>query len=42
MIINYQNRSLSRDIDPLKVIDFSIYPTILCDVRRPKGAKYAL
>jgi len=42
MIINYQDKSLSRDIEPLKSIDFSTYSTILCDVRWPEGAKYAL
>ena len=42
MIINYQDKSLSRDIEPLKSVDFSTYSTILCDVRWPEGAKYAL
>jgi sulfofructose kinase len=42
MIINYQDKSLSREIEVLKLIDFSIYSTILCDVRWPEGAKYAL
>jgi sulfofructose kinase len=42
MIINYQDKSLSRDIEPLKSVDFSTYETILCDVRWPEGAKYAL
>jgi sulfofructose kinase len=42
MIINYQDKSLSRDIEPLKSIDFSVYSTILCDVRWPEGAQYAL
>jgi len=42
MIINYQDKSLSRDIAPLKKIDFSGYSTLLCDVRWPEGAKYAL
>ncbi|MDB1125909.1 PfkB family carbohydrate kinase [Vibrio algarum] len=42
MIINYQDKSLIRDIEPLKSVDFSTYSTILCDVRWPEGAKYAL
>ncbi|WP_375748605.1 PfkB family carbohydrate kinase [Vibrio sp. HN007] len=42
MIINYQDKSLSRDIEPLKSVDFSTYETILCDVRWIEGAKYAL
>jgi sulfofructose kinase len=42
MIINYQDKSLSRDVEPLKSVDFSTYSTILCDVRWPEGAKYAL
>ncbi|WCE32172.1 PfkB family carbohydrate kinase [Vibrio sp. SCSIO 43137] len=42
MIINYQDPSLSRDIEPLKSVDFSTYSTILCDVRWPEGAEYAL
>lgn len=42
IIINYQDKSLSRDIGPLKSVDFSTYETILCDVRWPEGAKYAL
>jgi sulfofructose kinase len=42
MIINYQDKSLSRDVEPLKAVDFSTYETILCDVRWPEGAKYAL
>lgn len=42
MIINYQDKTLSRDIEPLKTVDFSTYSTILCDVRWPEGAKYAL
>jgi sulfofructose kinase len=42
MIINYQDKSLSRDIEPLKAIDFSQYETVLTDVRWPEGAKYAL
>ncbi|WP_413701880.1 PfkB family carbohydrate kinase [Psychromonas sp. KJ10-10] len=42
MIINYQDKTLSRDIEALKSIDFSVYSTILCDVRWPEGAKYAL
>ncbi len=42
MIINYQDKSLSRDIALLESVDFSTYSTILCDVRWPEGAKYAL
>lgn len=42
MIINYQDKSLSRDPKPLENIDFSQYETILTDVRWPEGAKYAL
>lgn len=42
MIINYQDKSLSRNIEPLKTIDFSQYETVLTDVRWPEGAKYAL
>ncbi|WED24842.1 PfkB family carbohydrate kinase [Vibrio sp. JC009] len=42
MIINYQDKSLSRDVKPLEAVDFSTYETILCDVRWPEGAKYAL
>ncbi len=42
MIINYQDKSLSRDPKPLKRVDFSQYETVLTDVRWPEGAKYAL
>jgi sulfofructose kinase len=42
MIINYQDKSLSRDIAPLKSVDFSKYSAILTDVRWPEGAKHAL
>lgn len=42
MIINYQDKSLSRDIERLKTVDFSTYSTVLCDVRWPEGAEYAL
>ncbi|PJC86897.1 ribokinase [Vibrio sp. HA2012] len=42
MIINYQDKSLSRDIEPLLSVDFSKYSAILVDVRWPEGAKYAL
>lgn len=42
MIINYQDKSLSRDIAPLKTLDFSDYQTVLTDVRWPEGAKFAL
>lgn len=42
MIINYQDKSLSRDITPLKNVDFSTFSAILCDVRWTEGAKYAL
>lgn len=42
MIINYQDKSLSRDIEPLKSVCFSIYSTTLCDVRWPECAKYTL
>lgn len=42
MIINYQDKSLSRDITPLKELDFSGYKTVLTDVRWPEGAKFAL
>lgn len=42
MIINYQDKSLSRATDPLKDIDFSGYSAVLCDVRWPEGAKFAL
>ncbi|MDV7103360.1 PfkB family carbohydrate kinase [Vibrio sp. TH_r3] len=42
MIINYQDKLLNRDIEPLRSVDFSTYSTLLCDVRWPEGAKYAL
>ncbi|WEM45263.1 PfkB family carbohydrate kinase (plasmid) [Photobacterium sp. DA100] len=42
MIINYQDTSLKRDTKPLELIDFSIYKTVLTDVRWVEGAKYAL
>ncbi|MCW8333256.1 sugar kinase [Vibrio paucivorans] len=42
MIINYQDKSLSRDPKQLESIDFSQYETVLTDVRWPEGAKYAL
>ena len=42
MIINYQDKSLSRDTGPLESVDFSKYSTILTDVRWIEGAKYAL
>lgn len=42
MIINYQDKSLSRDPKPLERVDFSQYETVLTDVRWPEGAKYAL
>ncbi|MFA0442694.1 sugar kinase [Vibrio sp. 10N.222.51.C12] len=42
MIINYQDESLSKDITPLKNVDFSTYSTILTDVRWLEGATYAL
>ncbi|USD67723.1 PfkB family carbohydrate kinase [Vibrio sp. SCSIO 43136] len=42
MIINYQDPSLSRDITPLKAINFSNYQAVLTDVRWTEGAKYAL
>ena len=42
MIINYQDKSLTRDIARIKAIDFSVYEAVLCDVRWPEGAKYAL
>lgn len=42
MIINYQDKSLSRDAKPLERVDFSQYETVLTDVRWPEGAKYAL
>lgn len=42
MIINYQDKSLSRDAKQLETIDFSQYETVLTDVRWPEGAKYAL
>ncbi|MFT6139288.1 MAG: sulfofructose kinase [Psychromonas sp.] len=42
MIINYQDKSLSRDITPLNNVDFSTFSTILCDVRWTEGAQYAL
>jgi sulfofructose kinase len=42
MIINYQDKTLSRDPKPLESLDFSQYETILTDVRWPEGAKYAL
>ncbi len=42
MIINYQDKSLSRDTKQLESIDFSQYETVLADVRWPEGAKYAL
>jgi sulfofructose kinase len=42
MIVNYQDRSLSKDPSPLHSVDFSTYSTILTDVRWIEGAKYAL
>lgn len=42
MIINYQDKSLSRDPKPLERVDFSQYETVLTDVRWPEGATYAL
>lgn len=42
MIINYQDKSLSRCPKQLESIDFSQYETVLTDVRWPEGAKYAL
>lgn len=42
MIVNYQDKTLSKDASPLKNVDFSTYSTILTDVRWLDGAKYAL
>lgn len=42
MIVNYQDKSLSKDASPLENVDFSTYSTILTDVRWINGAKYAL
>ncbi len=42
MIINHQDKLLSKDCSPLQFIDFSAFSTILCDVRWTEGAKYAL
>jgi sulfofructose kinase len=42
MIVNHQDAALSRDIEVLKNVDFSQFDAILCDVRWPEGAKYAL
>lgn len=42
IIINYQDKSLSRDPAALQQIDFSGYSALLCDVRWPEGAQYAL
>lgn len=42
MIINHQDPKLSRDTAMLKSVDFSQFDAILCDVRWPEGAKYAL
>jgi sulfofructose kinase len=42
MIINYQDKSLSKDPTALHSVDFSTYSTILTDVRWIEGAKYAL
>lgn len=42
MIINHQDPKLSRDTAMLESVDFSQFDAILCDVRWPEGAKYAL
>ena len=42
MIVNYQDQGLSKEAEWLKKINFAQYDSILCDVRWPAGAKYAL
>lgn len=42
MIINHQDKLLSKDSSPLHSIDFSAFSALLCDVRWLEGAKYAL
>lgn len=42
MIINYQDSTLSRSADWLEAVDFSLFETVLCDVRWHEGASYAL
>jgi sulfofructose kinase len=42
MIINYQDSTLSRSADWLETVDFSLFETVLCDVRWHEGAAYAL
>lgn len=42
LIVNYQDSDLSGDAEWLKEINFAPYQSILCDVRWPVGAKYAL
>ncbi len=42
MIINYQDKSLSRDATWMENIDFAKFEAVLCDVRWPEGASHAL
>ena len=42
MIINHQDKLLSKDSSPLHSVDFSEFSALLCDVRWVEGAKYAL